>query len=289
MPPRSVFLASGSIEHWQHGRKLLMWGLSRGGCSWNECRAVLQECGLRAGAEILACAGPLALFRAVVDEDVFYDPTPVWTLPAKNRRELYPVRFKLTRVRDVNANWYRGADNWRYLLQDVYPPKRGWLFTPRDDTLRRPGVVRELILGDESRPSDRHDPTAPPTSESRDAATDFRRRYPAPYRADDGHYVRSKAELTICNWLHYNGIPHAYERKLPVPEDVISDFYVGIGQTCYIEYWGLEGAEYQRRRIEKMRVYRAHRLNLIELTEADVTKLDDVLPQRLRHFGITVS
>jgi hypothetical protein len=58
--------------------------------------------------------------------------------------------------------------------------------------------------------------------------------------------------------------------------------------TCYIEYWGLEGAEYDRRRAEKMRVYRAHKLNLIELTEADITKLDDPpgTAPRIRYHGV---
>jgi hypothetical protein len=63
----------------------------------------------------------VALFRAVVDEDVFYDDTPTWTLP-RDRREKYPVRFKLTRVRDVNASWYSGPEGWRSILRDVYPP-----------------------------------------------------------------------------------------------------------------------------------------------------------------------
>jgi hypothetical protein len=36
-------------------------------------------------------------------------------------------------------------------------------------------------------------------------------------------------------------------------------------------------------------VYRAHKLNLVELTETDLMNLDDVLPQRLRAFGVVVS
>src|SRR5262245_26962248 len=56
MIPRRIFLASGSVEHWLYGKKKLLWGLSHGGKGWPECRAVLQECGLRAGAEVVACA-----------------------------------------------------------------------------------------------------------------------------------------------------------------------------------------------------------------------------------------
>jgi hypothetical protein len=40
-----------------------------------------------------------ALFRAVVDGDIFYDETPVWTL-GKRRNEVWPVPFRFTRVID---------------------------------------------------------------------------------------------------------------------------------------------------------------------------------------------
>jgi hypothetical protein len=50
-------------------------------------------------------------------------------------------------------------------------------------------------------------------------ATGFRARFPAQFRATDGHFVRSKAEMLIDNWLYMAEIVHAYERKLPVEED----------------------------------------------------------------------
>ena len=43
---------------------------------------------------------------------------------------------------------------------------------------------------------------------------------PANYRCMDGHYVRSRAEVMIDNWLYGNGIADAYERKLPIESDV---------------------------------------------------------------------
>jgi len=33
------------------------------------------------------------------------------------------------------------------------------------------------------------------------------------YRTEDGHWVRSKAELIIDNWLYRGRIVHAYERR----------------------------------------------------------------------------
>jgi hypothetical protein len=38
--------------------------------------------------------------------------------------------------------------------------------------------------------------------------------------------VRSRGELVIDNSLYEYGLAHAYERKLPVEEDVYSDFYI---------------------------------------------------------------
>jgi len=55
---------------------------------------------------------------------------------------------------------------------------------------------------------------------------DFREKFKAGIRAQDGHYVRSKAELIIDNWLYVSKIVHAYERKLPVEEGLYCDFYI---------------------------------------------------------------
>lgn len=69
---------------------------------------------------------------------------------------------------------------------------------------------------------------------------DPRQRYPANYRTSDGHYVRSRAEVMIDDWLYNHHIAHAYERKLPVAEDSISDFYLPQGNV-YIEILGEGG------------------------------------------------
>jgi len=72
----------------------------------------------------------------------------------------------------------------------------------------------------------------------------FREKFEAKHRSIDGHYVRSKAEMLIDNWLYQYGLVHAYERKLPIDEDVYCDFYIPSGngrpQAVYIEFWGLE-------------------------------------------------
>jgi hypothetical protein len=100
------------------------------------------------------------------------------------------------------------------------------------------------------------------------------------------HYVRSRAEMLIDNWLYMSEIVHAFERKLPIEEDLYCDFYLPVGKV-YIEFWGLENDEkYIERKQEKIKIYQKYGFNLIELNDADIQNLDDILPKKLLQFGI---
>lgn len=122
-------------------------------------------------------------------------------------------------------------------------------------------------------------------SQSQDCV-DFREKFPAKHRAADGHFVRSKAEMLIDNWLYMAEIVHAYERKLPIEEDVYCDFYIPTGKV-YIEYWGYENDQkYLARKQQKIALYKKYGFNLIELEDKEVQNLDDVLPKLLLKFGV---
>ncbi|BAY09686.1 hypothetical protein [Calothrix sp. NIES-2098] len=126
-------------------------------------------------------------------------------------------------------------------------------------------------------------------SNSDSGKLNFREKFQAGnYRATDGHWVRSKAELSIDNWLYMAGLVHAYERKLPIEEEVYCDFYIPSGRV-YIEYWGYEDEpEYASRKREKQHIYQKYEFNLIELNDEHIKNLDDYLPKMLRGFGIVV-
>ncbi len=99
--------------------------------------------------------------------------------------------------------------------------------------------------------------------------------------------------MIIDNLLYQYGIIHAYERKLPIEEDVYSDFYIpawnGRPQWVYIEYWWLENDnKYLERKKRKIEIYNENELALIELNEWDIQNLDDVLPRKLLNFKIKV-
>lgn len=116
--------------------------------------------------------------------------------------------------------------------------------------------------------------------------SEFRDKFPAKHRATDGHFTRSKAEMLIDNWLYMFEIVHAYERKLPIEEDVYSAFYIPTGKV-YIEYWGYENdSKYLHRKRIKQGIYKKYGFNLIELEDKDVQNLDNILPRMLLKFGV---
>ncbi len=115
--------------------------------------------------------------------------------------------------------------------------------------------------------------------------TDFRKKFPANFLCSDGHWVRSKAELLIDNWLYTRRPPiaHAYERRLPVPEETYSDFYIPLGD-CYVEYWGLDTKEYLERKQKKLETFRKYDFRVISINDREIEKLDDLLPLQLLDF-----
>jgi hypothetical protein len=126
-------------------------------------------------------------------------------------------------------------------------------------------------------------------AEKQPSTVAFREKFPPTHRATDGHWVRSKAEALIDNWLYMSGLVHAYERQLPVEEELYCDFYLPEGKV-YIEYWGLENdPKYLSRKEAKRSIYKKYNFNLIELTEEHVKNLDDLLPKMLLKHNIIVS
>lgn len=116
--------------------------------------------------------------------------------------------------------------------------------------------------------------------------SNFREKFIAKHRATDGHMVRSKAEMLIDNWLYMAEIVHAYERKLPIEEEVYCDFYIPTGKI-YIEFWGLENdPKYAKRKEIKKAIYEKYNFKLIELTDEEVFNLDDILPKMLLKYGV---
>jgi hypothetical protein len=119
-------------------------------------------------------------------------------------------------------------------------------------------------------------------------SNNFREKFPATLRTKDGHMVRSRAEVIIDNALYDYKLAHAYERKLPIEEDLYSDFFLP-SENVYIEFWGMEDdAKYAERKKVKIEIYKKYDFKLIELNDNDISNLDDHLPKKLLKYGIKV-
>jgi phage antirepressor YoqD-like protein len=125
-------------------------------------------------------------------------------------------------------------------------------------------------------------------TKSESNSDDFRKKFPANLRTPDGHYVRSRAEILIDDFLYKNGIVHAYERRVNIDEEMYCDFYIPT-QKLYIEFWGLEENEqYAERKNKKLELYAKYNLKLIEVNNSDIENLDENLASKLRKHNIIV-
>lgn len=109
---------------------------------------------------------------------------------------------------------------------------------------------------------------------------DFRKKWRQNIKTEDGHYVRSRAEQIIDNFLYNHGIVHAYEKLIVLEREseatLLCDFYIPEIDT-YIEYYGKYDSEYIARKNAKDLIYRENNLNYIPLGKNDLDNLDDVL------------
>ena len=163
-----------------------------------------------------------------------------------------------------------------------------------DNVLQNKDLLEQFQETPKEKPVSKEENTIISKSDT-ETVDDFRKKYPAEYRTKDGHYVRSKAELTIDDSLYLWGIAHAYEKKLPnTTENVYSDFHIPSGngrpKAVYIEYWGMENDEkYNQRKNKKIEIYNQLGLSLIQLNDADIKNIEDSLQKYLLQHGIKVN
>lgn len=213
---------------------------------------------------------------------------------------------KLVTSTVIGKQYNLSANKINFLLSElgwVYKGIKGWLTTPQgvrqggiQDEDKKSGIpyVRwpesilenKILLNSVEQLGGKSSAGEPTKTETPSEEIGFREKFEAKHRATDGHFVRSKAEMLIDNWLYMAEIVHAYERKLPVEEDVYCDFYIPTGKV-YIEYWGYENdPKYLKRKEAKREIYEKYGFNLIELNDEHVQNLDDILPRLLLRHGI---
>lgn len=112
-------------------------------------------------------------------------------------------------------------------------------------------------------------------------------KYPPNIRSFDGHYVRSKAEVLIDDWLFHNKIFHITEKRIPGHDEIYCDFYLP-DYDAYIEYWGLNNKEYLDKKEWKKNIYKNQRLRLIEIEDTQTKDIDHYLSVRISELKIQV-
>ena len=187
------------------------------------------------------------------------------------------------------------TDRGNAMGANVREMRNGTPFVVWPEMIVMNGALRASILeqgGTVARPTPpapaKSAPLPPPLpAPAPDRSDDFRAKFPATLRTQDGHMVRSRAEVLIDNWLYMQGLVHAYERRLPIEAECYCDFYLPGGKGVYIEFWGrTDDPKYRERMTVKQAIYAKHNLRLIELGDAEIERLDDVLPRMLLRFGI---
>ena len=118
--------------------------------------------------------------------------------------------------------------------------------------------------------------------------------YEGKFTCTDGHVVKSKSEMIIDNWLFEHGIPHAYEKKLPIDanesHDLHPDFclpgYHDDPDDVYIEYWGYNESnkEYTKSKNYKMKVYKQLKVTVICLEEKDIMDINASMSRKLKFY-----
>lgn len=118
------------------------------------------------------------------------------------------------------------------------------------------------------------------TEEQREADSASRTR-----KSVSGHLVDTYLQLVVCNWLYRAGLVHAFQRALPVKEEIYADFYVPAA-SLVIECWEQDVPTLTlARRLRVREVCREIGMPYLELTNADESRLEQVLGAKLRELG----
>jgi len=119
-----------------------------------------------------------------------------------------------------------------------------------------------------------------------DTQIDSRKKYPANIRCNDGHYVRSRGEKIIDDWLFDNKFFHIYEKLIydaDNDQEIKPDFYLS-DHCIYIEFWGKNESWYAEIRELKEKYYNANNITYISIEINEIDNIGDILQKRLAKY-----
>ena len=104
-------------------------------------------------------------------------------------------------------------------------------------------------------------------------------------RTKDGTLVQSDGERKIAEWLSINNIAYRYDERFRIIEGMAirPDFYLP-EFDIYIEYWGMDTADYKIGMLKKQKLYQQEGKKLISLYFSDKPNLENILYQKLSGY-----
>jgi len=105
-------------------------------------------------------------------------------------------------------------------------------------------------------------------------------------QAKDGTLVQSTGERLIADWLFRNNIAYRYDERFRIIDGmaVRPDFYLP-EFDIYIEYWGMNTADYKIGMLKKQKLYQQQGKKIISLYPKDKNNLDNILRKKLNLFS----
>lgn len=120
-------------------------------------------------------------------------------------------------------------------------------------------------------------------SETNQLNKTYEQKYPSVYKCKDGHFVKSKSEREIDNYLFENNIIHVYEKDYIAinGEKSKCDFFIPT-KNLYIEYFGFSNIDYVQSAINKIKLYQLDmNINFIYLSKDDDYDLIGVFKNKM--------
>jgi len=104
-------------------------------------------------------------------------------------------------------------------------------------------------------------------------------------RAKDGTWVQSDGERMICDLLEGERIHYRYDERFRILDGyaIRPDFYLPEFDV-YIEYWGMDTADYKIGMLKKQQLYQQQGKRLISLYPDDKPRMREILLEKLGKY-----
>ena len=108
--------------------------------------------------------------------------------------------------------------------------------------------------------------------------------------AKAGTIVQSDGERMVADWFTAHHIAYRYDERFRILSGhaIRPDFYLP-ELDVYVEYWGMDTAEYKIGMLKKQQLYQQEGKRLISIYPADKSRLDALLRAKLAFYGYTIA